>query len=102
MVVSVLLTMVVLTTVILVLDHRSQVRLAVHPVPECKTAPQLVCAGGRTAEDCVIYFTDCRDLTWSATMCGHGFYTECINRWFQEQVEVLGTVPTCPLCRAPC
>ena len=58
-------------------------------------------AAARTAEDCVICFTECPTLLWSTTPCGHGFHTECLNRWFQKQVGVMGCVATCPLCRAP-
>ena len=32
--------------------------------------------------------------------CGHAFHQKCLQRWFDRQVSVEGTL-TCPLCRQP-
>jgi hypothetical protein len=32
--------------------------------------------------------------------CGHAFHQKCLQRWFDRQVSVAGTL-TCPLCRQP-
>lgn len=36
----------------------------------------------------------------SVGSCGHAFHQKCLERWFDQQVSVAGTL-TCPLCRQP-
>ena len=89
---------------LVVLWLTSLITLAQSGVAPSPSIPKLgavaACSLSHEDEDCVICCTADPTLSWSVTPCGHTFHTVCVLQWFRKQVTVLGTGPTCPLCRA--